>query len=265
MVRVDVSQDLVLVDVDSAHGVATITLNRPEARNALSGAVIEQLRAAYDLTLDRDDVGAVVLTGADPSFCAGMDLRELGSSAATLSVDFFSRLWQTSTPVIAAVNGAAVTGGLELVLACDMVVASEKARFADTHARVGLMPGAGMSVLLPQAVGVRLAKEMSLTGRFVDAHEAHTAGLVNRVVPHGELLEAAVGLAREIASGDRRVVFGMNALISANSRLTVADALANETNAFVAFLRGELDPANVEARREEVIRRGSDLAGGGRD
>lgn len=246
----------VRVDVDTAHGVATVTLDRPEARNALNSSLIAALNAAYDTVLDNDAVGAVVLTGADPAFCAGMDLRELGSDAGNLSLDFFTRLWESSTPVIAAVNGAAVTGGLELVLACDIVVASEKARFADTHARVGVVPGAGMSVLLPQAVGVRLARELSLTGRFLGAEEARQAGLVNRVVPHGDLLDAAVVLAREIASSDRTIVRRINQLISDNSRLAVGDALANEAAGFRRFVTGELDPASVEARRTSIIEAG---------
>lgn len=249
------------VDVDAAHGVATITLDRPEARNALDSALLAELSDAYDAVLDDDAVGAVVLTGTDPSFCAGMDLREIGSNAGNLTVDFCSRLWESPTPVIAAVNGAAVTGGLELVLACDIVVASERARFADTHARVGLMPGAGMSVLLPQAVGLRLARELSLTGRFMGAEEAHRAGLVNRVVPHDQLVDAAVALAREIAANDRAVVRRMNRLLTENARLTVTDALANEAAGFVGFLRGEVDLASVEERREAIIEAGRRGAG----
>lgn len=250
----------VRVDVDAKHGVATVTLDRPEARNALNTTLLVELDAAYDRVLDADDVAAVVLTGADPSFCAGMDLRELGGDASNLGLDFCTRLWESPTPVIAAVNGAAVTGGLELVLACDVVVASEKARFADTHARVGLMPGAGMSVLLPQAIGLRRAREMSLTGRFMGADEARVAGLANRVVPHGELLDAAVKLAREIAANDRAIVRRMNQLLTENSRLSIGDALANEAAGFRRFVRGELDPSSVEQRREAIIeagRRGS--------
>lgn len=252
------SDAVVLTEVRD--GIATITLHRPEARNAINGAMGAQLPAAVAAMDARDDVGVMILTGTDPAFCAGMDLRELGSDAGNLTVDFCSRLWESSTPVIAAVNGAAVTGGLELVLACDLVVASEKARFADTHARVGIMPGAGMSVLLPQAIGLRLARELSLTGRFMGAEEAHHAGLVNRVVAHTELLDAAVKLAREIAANDRVVVRRMNRLLSENSRLTVGDALANEAAGFGRFVRGELDPSSVEARREAIIeagRRGS--------
>lgn len=250
------SDGRVVVDVDEARGVATVTLDRPEARNALSSSLIAELNTAYDLVLDNDAVGAVVLTGTDPAFCAGMDLRELGSDAGNLSLDFFTRLWEAETPVIAAVNGAAVTGGLELVLACDIVVASEKARFADTHARVGVVPGAGMSVLLPQAVGVRLARELSLTGRFLGAEEAQRAGLVNRVVPHRDLLDAALVLAREIASNDRVIVRRINGLISDNARLAVGDALANEAAGFRRFVSGELDPTAVEARRTSIIEAG---------
>ena len=139
-----------------------------------------------------DDVDVIVLTGSDPAFCAGLDLRELGSSGDNLAGGPSSdKLWGTpwpdiSKPIIGAVNGAAVTGGFEIALNCDFLVASENAKFGDTHARVGLMPGWGLSVLLPQAIGVRRAREMSLTGNFMDAHEALAFGLVNRVVAHDD-------------------------------------------------------------------------------
>jgi enoyl-CoA hydratase/carnithine racemase len=163
------TDQLVLTRDDAA--VRVVTLNRPEARNALSVALERQLAAAL-LSADEDEnVACIVLTGSDPAFCAGLDLKELGSgtAAATLSENDspFAVLWAMHTPTIGAVNGACMTGGLELALACDFLVASERARFGDTHARVGFTPAGGMSVLLPQAIGLRKAREMSFTGNLM--------------------------------------------------------------------------------------------------
>lgn len=160
--------------VERAGGVATVTLNRPGARNALSAALVLGLRDAL-AELDADEeVGAVVLTGSDPAFCAGLDLKELGSTGANLDLGRNpdgvppGYPWAPlSTPLIGAVNGVAITGGLELALHCDLLIASDRAAFADTHARVGLVPGWGASVLLPAAVGARVARQMSLTGDFL--------------------------------------------------------------------------------------------------
>lgn len=253
----DSSADAPLVTVETpARGVALVTLQRPERRNAMSTALLEQLMAVYEHVLDVDDVGCVVITGADPSFCAGMDLSELGQSGSSLRLDFAGPLHATSTPTIAAVNGPAITGGLELVLACDIVVASEHATFADTHARVGVLPGAGMSVLLPAAIGLRRATELSLTGRHMGAHEAHAAGLVNHVTAHDDLVPTAVALAERIAGNDRTAVRAINRELKDHARMSVGDALASEKTRFVDFLRHGLDPAAIEERRSDVIASG---------
>src|SRR5439155_17784395 len=140
----------------------------------------------------------IVLTGADPAFCAGLDLRELGVDRLGDLPPFIAAATASEVPLVAAVNGPAVTGGLELALACDFIVASERARFADTHLRVGVYPGPVL-VELPRRVGMAWAREMSLTGNFVDAGTALRIGLANHVVPHAELLGFAVGLARAVA------------------------------------------------------------------
>ena len=188
--------DLVLVETHDR--VRTITFNRPDARNALN-TPLQRASGAALTEADADDaVDVVVLTGSDPAFCAGLDLKELGGTAENLrgvlddpTGSPFTALARMSKPVIGAINGACVTGGFEVALACDFLVASERAVFADTHARVGLTPGGGMSVNLPQAVGIRKAKELSLTGNYLDAAEAHRLGLVNHVVPHADLLATA--------------------------------------------------------------------------
>ena len=173
-------EPVVLLAVDGP--VATITLNRPQARNAISSELLARLGEAMAALEASDEICAAILTGADPAFCAGVDLKELGRETSVLrSAPSGSHSpWPpASKPVIAAVNGPAVTGGLELVLNCDIVICSERAVFADTHARVGELPGWGLSVLLPLAVGRSRARQMSFTGDFLPAAQALTAGLVS--------------------------------------------------------------------------------------
>jgi enoyl-CoA hydratase len=244
---------------DTADGVRTLTLNRPSARNALSselmGRLVEELHAA-----DGDpDVLAVVLTGTDPAFCAGLDLREAGASGLPSGgvTDPKESVWWVlygmATPVIGAVNGPAITGGLELVLQCSFLVASERAVFGDTHARVGVHPGGGLSGLLPQAVGLRKAREMSLTGNFIDSTEAHRLGLVNHVVPHEDLLPTALRLASDIAGADPRTAAALNATYRDVAELPLGDGLALERRRFTEW---KYNPADIEARRRAIAERG---------
>jgi enoyl-CoA hydratase len=198
--------DPVLLEVSER--IATVTLNRPEARNALSSEVLDLLPALLTDADSRDDVDVVILTGADPAFCAGLDLKELGSTAGNIgrtnrTDGSHGPFPPMSKPVIGAINGPAVTGGFEIALNCDFLVASERARFGDTHTRVGVMPGWGMTVLLPQAIGVRRAREMSFTGNFLDAAEALQFGLVNHVVPHDELIPFTRKVATDIINNDQ--------------------------------------------------------------
>jgi enoyl-CoA hydratase len=240
-------------------GVRTITLNRPAARNALSSELIGRLVEALQAAEDDADVGVVILTGADPAFCAGLDLREAGAgglpSASVLDpgTSPWWTLYAMNTPVIGAVNGPAVTGGLELVLQCTFLVASERAAFGDTHARVGLHPGGGLTGLLPQAIGMRRAREMSLTGNFLDAREALRLGLVNHVVPHEELLPTARRLAADIASGDPRAVVALNASYRDVAALPLGEGLALERQRFEDW---KYDPSDIESRRAAIADRG---------
>lgn len=242
----------------SADGAATVVmLDRPQRRNALTAELMTAL-AATMAGLDADDsVGAIVLTGRDPAFCAGLDLAELSSTAANLRVDESGRPWPPlRTPVIGAVNGPAVTGGLELVLHCDFAIASERATFADTHTRIGVMPGWGLSVLLPQAVGLRRARQMSFTGNYVTAARALEWGLVNQVVPHERLLAEAVALARDIASNDRRAVRTLRALYDDNAADTTAAGLAREYRLAREWRDEAFSPEVARDRRADIIERG---------
>jgi len=248
--------------VETADRVATVTLHRPESRNALSAELIGALRTAM-VELESDDgVDVVVLTGADPAFCAGLDLKQLGSSGANLSagsavegVPSWFPWPPLSKPVIGAINGVAVTGGLELALNCDILIASERARFADTHARVGVLPGWGLSVLLPLAVGRGMARRMSLTGDYLSAEDALRTGLVTQVVPHGELLDTARAVAAAIVGNDQPGVRRLLRSYKDIERELVGGGLEVEARTSAEWMAG-FDPAEVENRRAGVLARG---------
>ncbi len=253
---------VVLYDVSER--IATITLNRPEARNALSSEVLRQLPARMREADADDTVDVVILTGTDPAFCAGLDLKELGSTAGNLGATGADGRPNSSgargpfpamtKPVIGAVNGVAITGGFELALNCDFLVASEHAKFGDTHTRVGVMPGWGLTVLLPQAVGVRRAREMSYTGNFMLAEEALHFGLVNHVVPHDELIPVTRRLALDIIGNDQPGVRQMRATYGE----ITGDQPGWETEARNAarWQREMFSPEQVEARRQAIQARG---------
>jgi enoyl-CoA hydratase len=254
--------DVVLYEVSER--IATITLNRPEARNALSSEVLRALPERM-LQADADsDVDVVVLTGTDPAFCAGLDLKELGSTGGNLGATGADGRpnatgargpFPTMTkPVIGAVNGVAITGGFELALNCDFLVASERAKFGDTHTRVGVMPGWGLTVLLPQAIGVRRAREMSFTGNFMLADEALQFGLVNHVVAHDDLLPFTRQLARDISGNDQPGVRQMRATYDEITR-DHAGWQTEATNA-ARWQREMFSVEQVEARRTAIQERG---------
>lgn len=182
---------------------AILTLDRPDSRNALNGFLLQELIVAMAAADQDDAVDAIVLTGADPAFCAGIDLKAIAAQDPYLMrlVGAASHApWPATTkPVIGAINGSAITGGLEVALHCDFLIASERATFADTHARVGVLPCWGMTVLLPAAVGRRTAIRMSMTGEPLDAETAHAAGLVTEVVAHVDLIPAALSVGAQIS------------------------------------------------------------------
>ncbi|MEM2883714.1 MAG: enoyl-CoA hydratase/isomerase family protein [Nitrososphaerales archaeon] len=187
--------------------VAKITLNRPEALNALSPTLVNELRQALKDIEQDPQIRVLVLTGSGRAFCAGADLKFMAQASQKDLYDyiqsldeFLFRLECCDKPVIAAVNGYALAGGLELTLCCDLVVASEQAIFGDEHINRGLMPGGGSTMRLPRVIGLRRAKELLYTGDRWDAKRALEAGLVNTVVPPEKLEEAAMGLAQKIAT-----------------------------------------------------------------
>jgi enoyl-CoA hydratase len=214
-------------------GVAIVTLNRPAARNALSKELRQAIRAAVaELDADRT-VAAIVLTGEGPAFCAGVDTRELGADAAADIRPLTAPFVSSATPLIGAINGPAYTGGLELALACHFLVASDRATFADTHTRLRLMPGWGLTVLLTDAVGARRAREMSLSSAPIDAATALQWGLVNHVVAHEELMGFTVAAARRIATHGRAAVRRVSQLYDDQAAARNAAAWRLEADSWV--------------------------------
>ena len=245
------TNDILLIETDER--IRTLTLNRPQSRNALSSALRKALFAALADAEADDAVDVVILTGADPVFCAGLDLKELGDSTELPDI---SPKWPLMRkPVIGAINGAAVTGGLEIALYCDVLIASDQARFADTHARVGLLPTWGLSVRLPQKVGVGMARRMSLTGDYLSAEDALRAGLVTEVVPHEQLLTAARAVATSIVGNNQKAV---RALLDSYHRIDGAQTDASlwiEAESARQWMRSTSGD-DIAASRDAVLDRG---------
>lgn len=249
---------------DVSERIATLTFNRPEARNALSSEVLRllpelMLRAEAD-----PEVDVLILTGADPAFCAGLDLKELGDTAGNLggtgadggvnSTGVRGPFPKLSKPLIGAVNGVAITGGFELALNCDFLIASEHAKFGDTHSRVGVMPGWGLTVLLPQAIGVRRAREMSFTGNFMLADEALAFGLVNHVVDHDQLIPFTRQIARDIIGNEQDGVRNIRSTYARHAQ--EMDKWEDEAAAGAAWRTAQFDPKKVAERRAKIMERG---------
>ena len=225
------TEALVLV---TDHGaVRVLTLNRPQARNALSRDLIRTIYGALTEADADESVRAVVLTGTDPAFCAGVDLKEAQRNGAEYFAEFKSHdciaaTGKMRTPIIAAINGAVFTGGLEMALGCDFLIASERAVFADTHARVGILPGGGMTARLPQLVGLGMARRLSMTGEVVDAARAERIGLLTEVVAHDQLLDRALELASQIAEVPSPTMLGLKEIYLTGAASVIDPALAAE-------------------------------------
>ena len=251
------NDELVLTEIDPS-GYALLTLNRPDSLNALSRALRAQLADAVRRLEADPAVRVLILTGAGKAFCAGLDLKELGSGQGSLGVDDavagndpVTALQRFSGPVIGAINGAAVTGGFELALACDVLLASPQARFADTHARIGVAPGWGLSQKLSRAIGIYRAREISLTGNWVGAEQAAAWGFVNRVVPAEELLPAARALAGDMLSCLPEMLARYKAIIDDGFALSFGEGMQLEKARSREF-NAQVGAAAIEARREHV-------------
>ncbi len=248
--------------IDKADGVAIVTMNRPEAMNAMSRGLRAALDEAFVGLRDDDSIRAIVLTGAgERAFTAGLDLKELGiegigaANATAPASNPVRAIQQCGKPVIGAINGVAITGGFEVALACDVLIASTNARFADTHARVGIVPGWGLSQKLSRLIGIYRAKELSLTGNFLDAQTALAWGLVNRVVAPEDLMPAALKLAGEMATIPLDMLKFYKKLIDDGFDLPFGEAMQLEHTRSSARNVG-VTADQVEKNRLEVLARG---------
>lgn len=240
--------------------VEILTLDRPDAMNALSKALRGELCAAIRRSAADPDIHVLILTGAGRAFCAGLDLKELAADGRELllggeAADPVAAITECPKPIIAALNGVAITGGFELALACDVLIASTNARFADTHARIGVMPGWGLSQKLSRLIGPYRAKELSLSGNFLDAETACAWGLVNRVVAPDQLLATARALAADIASVPPERVANYKRLIDEGYALSFGEALRRESEVFQS-LNVDVSKDALEADRRQTIYRG---------
>jgi enoyl-CoA hydratase len=244
--------------------VGLIRINRPQAMNALNRALRARLAEVMRAVDADDNVRAVILTGAgERAFTAGLDLKELGSEAGALGSanatdpadNPVKAIELCKKPVIGAINGVAITGGFEVALACDVLIASENARFADTHARVGIVPGWGLSQKLSRMIGISRAKELAFTGNFLDAAAAHSWGLVNHVVPADELLPLARKLAGDMAGIDPAFLGFYKSLIDDGYAASFGEGLKLEAQRSSAA-NSAVAPEEVEARRAAVQERG---------
>ncbi len=249
-----------LVLTEKHDGYAIITLNRPDEMNALSKALRAEVIAAFSDCEQDDSIRVVILTGAGRAFCAGFDLKEMASSdmdntADEVGNDMARAVDGFTGVLIGAINGHAVTGGFELALACDVLIASENARFADTHARVGILPGWGLSQKLPRMIGLSRAKEISFTGTPVFAQQAHEWGIVNHVVPAEELLPRAIEMAEHMCACVPHVLKQYKPLIEDGYNMPYKEALHWEEQQAIESAK-QMSAAMMRQRREKVMEKG---------
>jgi enoyl-CoA hydratase len=224
--------------VERRGAVGVVTLNRPEALNALNAGLIAELASALDRLEADAAVGAIVLTGNEKAFAAGADVKEMVSKTypEIYCEDFITRGWerlgQCRKPVVAAVAGFALGGGCELAMMCDIVIAADTAKFGQPEITLGTIPGAGGTQRLPRFVGKAKAMDLCLTGRMMDASEAEQAGLVSRVVPAAELLSEAVTIAERVAQMSRPVAMMVKEAVNRAYETTLAEGIRFERRLF---------------------------------
>jgi len=231
---------------EEREGVLVIILNRPEVMNAFNLKMVSEVSSALDRAEEDRNIKVVVITGTGKVFCAGADLKEIqvffeGGHVKSREFDAFSqtlnrmlkKIERLNKPVIAAINGYALAGGLELVMVCDLAICSEKARLGDQHANVGLLPASGGTQRLPRIIGIRKAKELLFTGDMITAEEAERLGLVNRVVRHDDLLVAAFEMAEKIVSKSPAATEALKGVIYDGMQVDLTTALERERGAVV--------------------------------
>ena len=232
MNRTDTTPDADLL-VEVSAGVMTLTLNRPAARNALNLSLVQALSAALKIFDADPNCRVMIVTGTDPAFCAGLDLKDFSApdSPRGLVAALLDEFPRRAKPVIGAINGTAVTGGLELALGCDFLIASERARFGDTHSKIGALAGSGMNSRLPHAVGLRMAKQLIYSCVPIDAVTALRIGLINEVTPHEALLRRAREIAGSIAQNNPELIAIVKAVLDRGAEGTLEAAVELEREA----------------------------------
>lgn len=228
----------VLLEQDN--GIAIITLNRPQKRNAINQEMLIHLYNILDKISRKAEIKVVILTGSGKSFCSGLDLAAIETDnlfdPRGDGRDFPDIIGDFSKPIIGAINGHAITGGLEMALNLDFLIAADQAIFADTHVKMGIHPGWGMSQLLQEAIGQRMAKQLSLTGQFINAEEALRLGLINEVVPLNELMPRVKQIATAILKTKSEMAPLLLDLIKSRNNTTLKEALSNERLEFRRFV-----------------------------
>jgi enoyl-CoA hydratase/carnithine racemase len=241
------NKELLLLDIND--GVATVTLNRPESMNAINLALREKIMTTAAELDANDQVRAIVVTGAgDKSFCVGADLKERQQKSTDEMYHFrryvnprwTSAIANITKPTIAAVNGYCLAGGVELVLQCDVGIASERSVFGLPEVSLGFLPGAGACQRLPRLVGINRAKELILTGRRFGAEEAQRMGLVTQVVPHDKVLEESLAMARTMAANPLMSLVQAKIAINASQEIGLAAGLRFENEAWLSCMLSEV-------------------------
>ena len=255
--------------------ILLISLNRPEKLNALSVHLQTELSDALSAAAADSSVRVLIVSGEGRAFCAGLDLHEFPASLTHFqnqnqnqnqgrpqvqsqdrpqNQNIFSQLEQFPLPVIAAINGPAITGGFELALSCDLLIASTNARFADTHGQIGVMPGAGLSQKLSRIIGLPRAMAVSLTGEFLEAETAYAYGLISHLVQPGALMPLAWRLAGQIAAGQPAVIREMKRVIKEGAGATLARGMEMEREAHERWTR-EMDLGELVSRKNQIFQR----------
>ncbi|MDP2953317.1 MAG: enoyl-CoA hydratase/isomerase family protein [Chloroflexota bacterium] len=214
--------------VEKKNGMAKITLNRPRVLNAMNEALLQELVAALEDAEADESVRVVVVTGAGRAFSAGRDLKSISTGGERPGADRYAMLERLSKPTIAAVNGFCYTGAFELAMCADIIIASENAVFADTHARYGMVPGGGATQRLPRAIGSKRAKELFFTSDTVTAREAERLGIVNKVVPPEKLDEAVEEMVAKIVKNSPDSIRIMKSLVNNGMRMDLEAGLRLE-------------------------------------
>lgn len=254
-------EEKVILVEDKGNGIRKVILNRPEVLNAMNGAMFTGLRKAFTQIAGDDTVSVVILTGAGRAFCAGRDLKAEKDfhEGRGLLKEIHSIMESMGPPVIAAIHGYAIAGGFELALACDLIVAAEDAYFIDTHARVGVVPGAGNTQRLPRLVGEKKAKEIMFTSDRISGTEAERIGLINKAVPPGKLDEEAMVLATKIAAQPKPVIAKLKQMINEGMLMDFRSAQHYEELQNIKW-RDMLDRDQFTARSKQAMKTGQDIA-----